>query len=200
MDFEPAPVMVIDALPGLTQAVEDVAGRCGDELERRWLAAALAALSHHVQASTLPEALPAPDQSITPDLLPRAADAAEAVVAIVTSPRGVLAGRRQDGIPRWVFPGGTIEEGETAQQAAVRECAEETGLAVAAEDQIGRRIHPVTGQRLTYIACTPAAGHAVRAVALDELVEVRWLNTAQVHELMPDLFDAVRNHLDRQPL
>lgn len=118
------------------------------------------------------------------------------VVAIVTSPLGVLAGRRRDGIPRWVFPGGTLEEGETAQQAAVRECAEETGLVVAAEHDIGRRTHPVTGQRLTYIACTPTAGDDARAAAPDELAEVRWLNPAQVHLLMPDLFDAVRDHLD----
>ena len=189
---------MIDALPGLTRAVQEVAGRCSDEQERRWLAAALAALSHHVQAGTLPEPLPAPDPSNKPDLLPRPAEATEAVVAIVTSPLGVLAGRRRDGIPRWVFPGGTVEEGETARQAAIRECAEETGLAVAAEHEIGRRTHPVTGQRLTYIACTPTAGHDVRAAAPDELAEVRWLNPAQVHHLMPDLFDAVRDHLDGQ--
>jgi 8-oxo-dGTP pyrophosphatase MutT (NUDIX family) len=191
---------VIDALPGLTRAVQEVAGRCGDERERRWLAAALAALSHHVQAGTLPEPLPAPDPSHTPDLPAGAAEATEAVVAVLTSPLGVLAGRRRDGIPRWVFPGGTLEEGETAQQAAVRECAEETGLIVAADHDIGRRTHPVTGQRLTYIACTPTTGYDARAAAPDELAEVRWLNPAQVHQLMPDLFDAVRDHLDdRQP-
>lgn len=55
LDFEPPPAPVLDALPGLTHAVEDVAGRCRDAQERRWLAAALAALSHHVQVSTLPE-------------------------------------------------------------------------------------------------------------------------------------------------
>jgi hypothetical protein len=55
LDFEPPPAPVLDALPGLTHTVEDVSGRCRDEQERRWLAAALAALSHHVQVSTLPE-------------------------------------------------------------------------------------------------------------------------------------------------
>ena len=60
LDFEPPPAPVLAALPGLTHTVEEVAGRCRDEQERRWLAAALAALSHHVQVSTLPDPLPFP--------------------------------------------------------------------------------------------------------------------------------------------
>ena len=38
------------------------------------------------------------------------------------------------------------------------------------------------------IASTPIAADA-RAVAADELVEVRWLNRRQIDELMPDLFE-----------
>jgi hypothetical protein len=67
LDFEPAPAPVIAALPRLTLAVEDLAGRCSDVQEQRWLAAALAALSRHVQVSTPPEPLP-PEPSNTPDL------------------------------------------------------------------------------------------------------------------------------------
>jgi hypothetical protein len=63
--FEPALASVIDALPGLTRLVEDVAARCHDAQQRRWLAAALAALSHHVQASTLTE-LAQPDHAHAP--------------------------------------------------------------------------------------------------------------------------------------
>ncbi|WP_219419955.1 hypothetical protein [Pseudonocardia nigra] len=55
LDFEPAPEVVVEALPALARAVERVAERCRDAQERRWLAAALAALAHHVQAGTLPE-------------------------------------------------------------------------------------------------------------------------------------------------
>ena len=55
-----------------------------------------------------------------------------------------------------------------------------------------------TRQPLIYIACTPRVGYDTREVALDEFVEVRWLNPTQVHELMPDLSDAVREHLDGQ--
>jgi hypothetical protein len=157
LDFEPAPAPVIDALPALTDIVEGLAGRCHDAQERRWLAAALAALSHHVQAGALTEPAPRPDSTDGRDLAPEPTEAVAAAVAVVTSPLGVLAGRR-DGIPRWVFPGGTIEDGETAEQAAVHEYAEETGLVVVADHEIGRRTHPVTGQQLTYIACTSTAG------------------------------------------
>jgi 8-oxo-dGTP pyrophosphatase MutT (NUDIX family) len=42
-----------------------------------------------------------------------------------------------------VFPGGKIESGESPEQAATRECLEETGLEVRVEHEIGRRNHPV---------------------------------------------------------
>jgi len=96
-----------------------------------------------VQAGTLTEPPPPPpDPTDRGDLAPEPLEAAGVAVAVVTSARGVLAGRRRDGIPRWRFPGGTFEDGETAEQDAVRECAEEAGLVVVAEHEIGRRAHP----------------------------------------------------------
>jgi hypothetical protein len=50
---------VLDALPGLIRLVDDRAARCIDAQERRWLAAALAVLSHHVQVGALAELSPA---------------------------------------------------------------------------------------------------------------------------------------------
>jgi 8-oxo-dGTP pyrophosphatase MutT (NUDIX family) len=40
----------------------------------------------------------------------------------------------QSGSGLWVFPGGGVEENETTVEAAVRECAEETGYAVRISD------------------------------------------------------------------
>jgi hypothetical protein len=71
-------------------------------------------------------------------------------------------------------------------------------LVVVADHEIGHCAHPVTGQQLTYIACTSTAGLDARAVALDELVEVRWLDHSQVEEFIPGLIDPVREHIDSQ--
>lgn len=54
-------------------------------------------------------------------------------VAVVLSEGRVLIGRRPEGVPLaglWEFPGGKVAQGETASEAAARECREETGLAV----------------------------------------------------------------------
>lgn len=62
-----------------------------------------------------------------------------ALVALVQHREGdvqILLGRKRRGFGQGniVLPGGKIEPGETAKQAAIREFAEETGLRVAAED------------------------------------------------------------------
>src|SRR5215212_5052449 len=79
--------------------------------------------------------------------------------AIVTSPRGVLDGERNDGKPPYTFIAGEVEPGESAADAAVREVKEETGLLVAAADyEIGRRVHPKTGRTMIYLPCSPTHG------------------------------------------
>ena len=56
-------------------------------------------------------------------------------IAVVEHEGQILVGRRPVGVPLaglWEFPGGKIESGETPEAAAIRECAEETGLRVQA--------------------------------------------------------------------
>ncbi|WFG44143.1 NUDIX hydrolase [Pseudonocardia alni] len=115
-------------------------------------------------------------------------------VAVVSSPHGVLVGRRADGFPPWVFPGGKVEAGETPAAAAVRETAEETGLVAEAFAEIGRRRHPLTGRLMVYVACRPV-DEIEPVAALDELGEVRWVPPAELCELMQDMFAPVRAHL-----
>jgi 8-oxo-dGTP diphosphatase len=120
------------------------------------------------------------------------------VAAIVTSPEGVLLGRRHDGKPPWTFIAGAMETGESPQHTAVRECLEETGLAVAAGDVIGEREHPKTGRHMIYVACQPAHGTQVIVGDPEELAEVAWCQLADLDELMPyGVFDPVVEHLQR---
>lgn len=122
------------------------------------------------------------------------------VAAIVTSPLGVLAGRRNDKKPPWTFIAGEIEPGESAVDAAVREVKEETGLEVrAGHQEIGRRVHPATKRTMIYLACTPVADSDLGIFVGDEveLAEVRWLNLREVDELLKGIYKPVRNHLGR---
>ena len=67
--------------------------------------------------------------------------------AVVVGPRGVLLHRHRR-LHRWLQPGGHLDPGETAAEAAVRETAEETGLAAA---------HPAHGPVLVHVDVHTAA-------------------------------------------
>lgn len=120
------------------------------------------------------------------------------VAAIVTSPEGVLVGRRRDGKPPWTFIAGEQEPGERPEDTAVREVKEETGLEVRAGQVIGERDHPKTGRRMYYLAATPTHGTDVFVGDEDELAEVRWLSLAEADQLLPGMFGPVREHLARE--
>lgn len=120
------------------------------------------------------------------------------VAAIVTSHLGVLASRRHDGKPPWGFITGEIEPGESPTDAAIREVKEETGLRVhAGHQEIGRRVHPKTKRTLIYLACSPVHGTDVFVGDPLELAEVRWLSLAEADQLLPGMFEPVREHLGR---
>src|SRR5699024_6099992 len=108
-------------------------------------------------------------------------------------------GKRNDGKPPWTFIAGEIEPGESATDAAVREVKEETGLlTIAAEREIGRRVHPKTGRTMIYLACSPTGKTDVFVGDEDELAEVRWVSFADAEELLPGMYEPVREYLVSQ--
>jgi mutator protein MutT len=82
-------------------------------------------------------------------------------VAVVEQEGVFLVGQRPEGVPlagMWEFPGGKMRAGEEPEDAALRECLEETGLLVEA---IGRHStvveqYPHGLVEITFVACRPA--------------------------------------------
>ena len=122
------------------------------------------------------------------------------VAAIVTSPLGVLVGHRRDGSPPWTFIAGEQDavKDENPADTAVREVKEETGLEIEAGEIIGERDHPRTGRHMIYMSGYPARGTKVIVADEAELSEVRWVSLAEADELLPGMFEPVREYLERE--
>ena len=120
------------------------------------------------------------------------------IAAIVTSRKGVLVGRRQDGTPPWTFIAGWSEPGESPADTIIREVKEETGCSVKVGKRLGERVHPDTGRRMIYYAAKPTHGTAIHVGDEAELAEVRWVSMAEADELLPRMFGPVREYLARE--
>ena len=111
------------------------------------------------------------------------------VGGVVVSDRHVLLIRRgkQPLLGRWSIPGGTVESGETLEQALIREMAEETGLEVEPLELLtvfdwiereGDRVvfHYVIADYL----CRCVSG---TARAGSDALEVRWVGPEELEQL-----------------
>ena len=118
---------------------------------------------------------------------------------IVDGDRVLMVRRRiREGELMWQFPAGAIEAGESAEQAAVRETAEETGLTVSAVKLLGDRVHPKTGRLMSYTACETIEGEA-HVADEEELDAVAWVTLDEIPEYVPyGLFEPVQEFLDAQ--
>jgi 8-oxo-dGTP diphosphatase len=124
-------------------------------------------------------------------------DAPSIAAIVVDDGRVLLVHRRvAEGSLSWQFPAGQVEDGETPEQAAVRETHEEVGLTVAASHTLGERSHPNTGRHMVYVACHVVSGSA-SVTDDDELDAVEWCDRAQLAEYVPSpLFEPVQHYID----
>ncbi len=86
----------------------------------------------------------------------------------------------------WCPPGGFIEEGESPEEAAVREVKEETGLDVNVRAKLGEVLGPVTGRYLGVFLCAFEGGALEPSKA--EVSDVRWYPYEELHRLRMPLF------------
>lgn len=103
-------------------------------------------------------------------------------IAVVERHGQFLVGERPAGKPLAgyaEFPGGRVEAGETPEQAAVRECFEETGLRVAVVGRYDDREHDYTHGHLhlCFFACQAAEAN------VKPLFPFRWVSRADLKML-----------------
>lgn len=118
--------------------------------------------------------------------------------AVITHEGKVLLVRRRvkEGNLSWQFPGGEVEQGETAGQAAIREVSEETGLIVTDSKILGERVHPNTGRAMVYVACEVIKGNA-HVIDDDELDGLAWADRESLSTYVPyGFYQPVQEHLD----
>lgn len=76
----------------------------------------------------------------------------------------IVLGRRtqEDNKGRWILPGGKIIQGETYQEAAIREAFEETGLHIRIERLAGRGIYYHSGNKMVVFTRAKLIGGELR--------------------------------------
>lgn len=108
-------------------------------------------------------------------------------VAIAVVLRGddvLLVCRRGDGELRWQFPAGMVKPGAAPDTVAVQETHGETGVHCTVRQQLGERVHPVTGVVASYYLCDHLAGEATNRDAVEN-VDVAWVPRATLTRFIP---------------
>jgi len=113
----------------------------------------------------------------------------------------------RDRFGRWTLPKGVVEEGETSEQAALREVEEETGVAARLEGPVGETAYTyrdgsgsAVRKRVLFFLARAAAAGGLRP-RRGELDTAAWVAPAEVLELSgyDNLEHVLRAGLDRLP-
>ena len=102
---------------------------------------------------------------------------------------------KKEGELLWAFPGGKIENGETSEQACIREVFEETGLNVSIIELIGERIHPNTGIKIAYYLCKYESGE-IRILDKNEILEIAFKTREEFsRDVKTDIYEPVKKYI-----
>lgn len=108
-------------------------------------------------------------------------DKATIVVGVIVKDGQVLIVQRQTielgekhALLHWVFPGGTVEQGESEEEALKRELLEETGYMVTITSHIDTRRHPEFPVVISYFLCEIRSNERY-TFKTEEIRETRWI-------------------------
>lgn len=95
---------------------------------------------------------------------------------------------KNSGRNSWTLPGGTVEQNETLEMAAIREAKEETGLDVEIKGVVAVNEGMFTELKQHVVFVTfrgVVTGGKMEIVRPDEILAVDWIDVLQADELMP---------------
>lgn len=111
-----------------------------------------------------------PKPSLTADMCLYAQEGKDVYVLLIRRGRPPFAGS-------WAFPGGFVEKGETVEDAAARELAEETGIQGLSYEPVGIFSEPgrdPRGWTVTSAYRSNVVRASIRAVGMDDAADARW--------------------------
>jgi ADP-ribose pyrophosphatase YjhB (NUDIX family) len=117
-------------------------------------------------------------------------------IVVVNSDRHILLVRRsvEPKIGEWCLPGGFLEIGETPENGALRELAEETGLSGEIESLLGVRTTPSQQYHSILMIAFSISQFQGQPAAGDDADDVDWFSRDQLPQIA---FDSHRYFLDR---
>jgi 8-oxo-dGTP diphosphatase len=107
-----------------------------------------------------------------------------AIAVVLRNDEVLLVCRRGDGELRWQFPAGMVKPGAAPETVAVQETHGETGVHCTIRQQLGERVHPVTGVVASYYLADHLAGEAANRDPLEN-VDVTWVPRASLTRFIP---------------
>jgi 8-oxo-dGTP diphosphatase len=120
-----------------------------------------------------------------------------AIAVVIRGDEVLLVCRRGDGELRWQFPAGMVKPGAAPETVAVQETHGETGVHCTVREQLGERVHPVTGVVASYYLADHLAGEASNRDPLEN-VDVAWVPRAALTRFIPQdqIFPPILNALE----
>ncbi len=102
--------------------------------------------------------------------------AVDLIIRQAANPGRIVVIERRNPPPGWALPGGFVDEGETVEQAALREAREETRLEVRLEALLGVYSDPERDARGHTVSVVYVARGEGEARAQDDAKALAWLD------------------------